>query len=104
MMQVMQMKTVMTFDRDDMEEKLEEMSYKELKAFIKENGLQPETKLKKKTFDDDQEDIIEEILDELEERAEEGDDKPAGKAKAPETKKDAPKKGAPQRKKRCGNR
>jgi hypothetical protein len=87
------------FDRDEMEETLEEMDYKALKAFIKENGLQPETKLKKKTFDDDQEDIIEEILDELEERAEEGDDKPAGKAKAPETKKDAPKKGAPQRKK-----
>ena len=51
------------FDRDDLEEELVDMDYKDLKAFVKDNEIETETPIKKKTFDDDQEDIIEEILD-----------------------------------------
>jgi len=69
------------FDRDELEEILEDLDYKKTKAFIKENDLEIETKLKKKTFEDDQEDIMEEILDAMEEAAKEKNKKDTKKDK-----------------------
>ena len=58
------------FDADELEEKLEDMDYKETKDFIKENGIEIDTKVKKKTFDDDQDDIVEEIVEAMKKKFE----------------------------------
>ncbi|MGD9156868.1 MAG: hypothetical protein PVG39_00540 [Desulfobacteraceae bacterium] len=65
------------FDRDELEETLTDMEYKEVKAYIKDNGLDIDMP-KKKAWEDESEDIIEEILDAMEEKAKSGDAGDAG--------------------------
>lgn len=51
------------FDTDELEDKLDDLSYKEMKDFIKENELEIKTKVKKKTFEDKQDKIVEEVVE-----------------------------------------
>ena len=68
-------------DLDELKEELEDMSFKELKAYIEEEDLELETKITKKKVDD----IIEEIL---ELAGEEGEPEPKEKDKKKDKKAD----------------
>lgn len=59
-------KTPKTSDDDSGDEglsdKLQEMEYKEFKAFVKKNNLELKTKIKKSSFEDDQDELITEVV------------------------------------------
>lgn len=58
------------YDRDECEEKLNDMDFEQMQAFIDANGL--EVEIDEDDFEDEKEDYIEEILDEMDEK--QGDD------------------------------
>lgn len=67
------------FDRDELEDELKEMDYRGAKKFVEENELDVEVDRKEW---EDPDDIIEEILDAMEEKAEAGAKKGNSKTKA----------------------
>lgn len=47
---------------ESLSDKLQEMEYKEFKAFVKENNLELKTKIKKSSFEDDQDELVAEVV------------------------------------------
>lgn len=65
-------------DDDDLEDTLEEMEYKEFKKYVKDNELELKTELKKKTFDDNKDDLVEEVVKLMSKSDDEGGDSDDG--------------------------
>ncbi|MFB5622940.1 MAG: hypothetical protein ACE5RH_03000, partial [Nitrosarchaeum sp.] len=47
---------------ESLSDKLQEMEYKEFKAFVKEKNLELKTKIKKSSFEDDQDELVAEVV------------------------------------------